>query len=260
EISDGSDSEYEALLKLDVDQDISEVASVVTGSNSDMPSVSGTDFTAKRGKLSQIYSCSIVGCNFTTSTLADLDVHLGEHELLDEEQIQYEIFGQVENPYGNGEAVEIIDDVSLSHPFRKRQKMISSDDHLLLAADDNEVECIEDCLEKSDLPTDVPSDEGIQRNPEDLRASVRRHLQDIERSLENIGVMQLLEIDGYLVRIQQRLCDIQSSNIRQKIIVSFGSSAILNTFMGDTMRYLCAVSLCFQSLINFTRNFLVLTF
>lgn len=213
-LSDDSDNEYEALSKLDVDQNINAVTSFVTASSSDMPSVSGTDFTAKRGKLSQIYSCSIVGCNFTTSTLADLDVHLGEHELLDEEQMQYEIFGQVENPYGNFEAVEIIDDVNLSHPFRKRQKMISSDSHLLLAADDNEVGCREDCFEKSDLPTDVPSDEGIQRNPEDLRASVRRHLQDIERSLENIGVMQLLEIDGYLVRIQQRLCEIQSSNIR----------------------------------------------
>lgn len=53
-------------------------------------------FQVRREGPSQIYSCSIVGCDFTTSTLTDLDVHLGEHELLDEEQVvQYEIFEQV---------------------------------------------------------------------------------------------------------------------------------------------------------------------
>lgn len=52
-------------------------------------------FQEKREKNSQIYTCSIVGCNFTASALTDLDFHLGEHELLDEEQaVQYEIFGQ----------------------------------------------------------------------------------------------------------------------------------------------------------------------
>ncbi|VDP20527.1 unnamed protein product [Onchocerca flexuosa] len=169
----------------------------------------------KEEKLSLMYSCSIVGCSFRASTLADLDTHLGEHELLDEEQvIQYEIFGQAESPYGDGEAVEIIDEVSLSEPFRKRQKVMNSEDHIVLSAEDNEAGCKEDCFEKSDLPTDVPSDEGIQQNPEDLRSSIRRRLQDVGRSLENFGMMQLLEVDGYLRRIQQRLCDIQSSNMR----------------------------------------------
>uniref|UniRef100_A0A1I7V6J5 C2H2-type domain-containing protein n=2 Tax=Loa loa TaxID=7209 RepID=A0A1I7V6J5_LOALO len=214
-LSDDSDSEYEALLRLDADQNINEVTSATTAASSDMPCTSEADFTAKREKLSQIYSCSIVGCNFTASTLADLDIHLGEHELLDEEQVvQYEIFGQAESPYGSAEAVEIIDEVSLSQPFRKRRKVICSDGHLLLAAEDNEVGCKEDCFEKSDLSTAVPSDEGIQRNPEDLRASIRKHLQDIERSLENIGMMQLLEVDEYLLRIQQQLCDIRSSNVQ----------------------------------------------
>ncbi|CAG9536573.1 unnamed protein product [Cercopithifilaria johnstoni] len=213
-LSDDSDSEYEALLRLDVNQNINDVASVAVAVNSDMPSTSDADFTARREKLSQIYSCSIVGCNFTASTLTDLDVHLGEHELLDEEQIvQYENFGQAESPYPNSEAVEIIDELNLAQPFRKRQKIISSDDHILLAARDNEVGCKEDCFEKSDLPTDMPSDEGVQRNPENLRTSIRRHLQNIERSLENIGMMQLLEVDGYLLRIQQQLRD-QSSNMR----------------------------------------------
>ncbi|KAM3724811.1 Protein limb expression [Dirofilaria immitis] len=68
-------------------------------------------------------------------------------------------------------------------------------------AEDNEVGCKEDSFEKSDLPTDVLSNEGIQRNSEDLRSSIRGCLQNIEGSLKNIGVMQLLEVDGYLKRI-----------------------------------------------------------
>uniref|UniRef100_A0A8R1Y3I8 C2H2-type domain-containing protein n=1 Tax=Onchocerca volvulus TaxID=6282 RepID=A0A8R1Y3I8_ONCVO len=214
-LSDDSDSEYEALLRLDADQNVNVIASADVSPSSDVHNTSKADFTAKEEKLPLMYSCSIVGCSFRASTLADLDIHLGEHELLDEEQvIQYEIFGQAENPYGNSEAIEIIDEVSLSEPFRKRQKMINSEDHIVLTAEDNEADCKEDCFEKSDLPTDVPSDEGIQQNPEDLRSSIRRRLQDVGRLLENIGMMQLLEVDGYLRRIQQRLCDIQSSNMR----------------------------------------------
>lgn len=38
--------------------------------------------------------------------------------------------------------------------------------------------------------------------------------QDIENLLENVGIMQLLEIDGYLLRIQQRLRDIQPLDMR----------------------------------------------
>lgn len=52
-------------------------------------------FQTRGEKISQIYSCSIVGCSYTASTLADLDLHLGEHELLDEPVVQYELFRQV---------------------------------------------------------------------------------------------------------------------------------------------------------------------
>ncbi|VBB25921.1 unnamed protein product [Acanthocheilonema viteae] len=214
-LSDDSDSEYEALLRLDVNQNINEIASGAVAASSDMASTSGADYMARQEKVSQIYSCSIVGCNFTALTLADLDIHLGEHELLDEEQVvKYEIFERAESPYENSEAVEIIDELSLSEPFKKRQKISSGGRILLAAEDNNEIGCKEDCFEKSELPTDVLSDEKIRRDPENLRASIRRHLQNIERLLENIGMTQLLEIDGYLLRIQQQLCDIQSFNVR----------------------------------------------
>uniref|UniRef100_A0A0R3RSL0 C2H2-type domain-containing protein n=1 Tax=Elaeophora elaphi TaxID=1147741 RepID=A0A0R3RSL0_9BILA len=213
-LSDDSDSEYEALLRLDVNSNISEVPSAAVPVHSDVPSSSETDFAARGGKRSQIYNCSIVGCNFMTSTLADLDIHLGEHELLDEEQVvHYEIFGEAGSPYANHEAVEIVDEGNLSEPSKKQQRALSSNGHILLAVEDNKIGCKEDCFEKSDLPTDVPSGE-VHRNPEDLRASIRRHLQNIERSLENIEMMQLLEIDGSLLRIQQQLYNIQSSNMQ----------------------------------------------
>ncbi|MCP9258616.1 hypothetical protein DINM_001634 [Dirofilaria immitis] len=206
-LSDDSDSDYEVLLTLDADQNVNVSAAVAAGSDI-LPNASNADFTEKHEKLSSMYSCSIVGCSFQASTLTDLDIHLGEHELLDEEQIiQYEIFRQAENPYENSEAVEIIDEVSLSEPFRKRPKIDSKDD-LASIADDNEVGCKEDSFEKSDLPTDVPSDEGIQRNPADLRSSIQRRLQSFSQRDAT------LEVDGYLKRLQQRLCDIQSSSMR----------------------------------------------
>ncbi|VDK74858.1 unnamed protein product [Litomosoides sigmodontis] len=216
-LSDDSDSEYEALLRLDVNQNINEIASGAVAASSDVQSAFEADLATRREKISQMYSCSIVGCSYVASTLADLDLHLGEHELLDEPVVQYELFRQAGSPYANSEAVEVTGGSSLSEPFPKRQKVLGSDGHILLSAEDNEIECEEGCFEKSDLPTDVPSNERVQQTPENLenlRTSVRRHLQIIESSLENIGMMQLLEIEGYLLRMQQRLFDTESCNVR----------------------------------------------
>lgn len=48
---------------------------------------------------------------------------------------------QTGSTYENNEAMATMDGISLSRQFRKRQRVISCDDQLLLTAEDNEVGC-----------------------------------------------------------------------------------------------------------------------
>ncbi|VDN02475.1 unnamed protein product [Thelazia callipaeda] len=221
--SEGSDDDYETFTKINEQQNIDVESDELS---SFQMQKSHTNIAIEKEKSSEIFCCSIVGCDFKAPTMIDLENHLREHELLDEqENFQYGNFESTGCSFGSSGAVGIYDETDLCGPFRKHPRIMEADHHFVLSTENNEVACNQDYFEKCDLPTDVSAPENLY-DPDILRSSIQRHLQNIEGSLGNIGVLQLAEINEHLDRVWQGLCDIQLCN---QPLSSLGADLIQNT-------------------------------